>query len=146
MTPFQITVDCNDPDRLARFWAEALHYDLQGPPDGHDSWRAFWLSVGVSEDEVEEGYDSIVDPSGAAPRIWFQSVPEGKLVKNRLHLDLLVGGGRTVPLEERRRRVDDEAGRLIALGAIRRDTMDSSDQDHYAVAMADPEGNEFDIV
>ncbi|MGB9357152.1 MAG: VOC family protein [Acidimicrobiia bacterium] len=146
MATFQLTIDCSDPDRLARFWSAALAYDLQGPPDGHDSWRAFWLSVGVPEDEVEDGYDAIIDPTGDGPRIWFQRVAEVKSQKNRVHVDLLVGAGRGIPLEERRERVEAAVDRLIALGAARRHTMDSPDQDHYAVAMADPEGNEFDIV
>lgn len=146
MTPFQITIDCSDPDRLSLFWSKALDYALQPPPDGHDSWRAFWLSVGVSEDEAEDGYDAIIDPIGKGPRIWFQRVPEAKSQKNRLHFDLLVGGGRGIPLEERRERVEAEVDRLVSLGAVRRHTMDMPDQDHYAVAMTDPEGNEFDVV
>ena len=144
---FQITVDCGDPDHMARFWAEALPgYELQGPPEGHASWMAYWLSVGVPEDEVEDGYDSIVDTAGERPRVWFQQVPEAKSVKNRLHFDLLIGGGRSVPLDERRRRVRAEAERLVALGATVRHETDLPGQGHFAVAMADPEGNEFDIV
>lgn len=143
---YQITFDCADPDVMARFWASALRYELQGPPDGFDSWREYWISVGVPEDEVGDGYDSILDPDGSGPRVWFQQVPEGKTVKNRLHFDVLVGGGRSVPLDERRRRVDAEVDRLADLGASVRHVMDSPDQGHYAVAMADPEGNEFDVV
>lgn len=143
---FQITIDCADPDRMARFWAEALGYELQGPPDGFDSWSAYWISIGVPEDEVGDGYDSILDPTGNGPRMWFQQVPEGKSIKNRLHFDLLVGGGRTVPMEQRRKRVDAEAARLAGLGATERFTMDSPEIDHYFKAMSDPEGNEFDIV
>ena len=55
MTPFQITVDCADPIRMARFWAESLGYGLQSPPGQFDSWRDYWISVGVPEDEVEDG-------------------------------------------------------------------------------------------
>ena len=143
---FQITVDSNDPDLLARFWAATLGYELQGPPSGFSSWSEYWLSVGVPPDEVDDGYDAIVDPSGAGPRIWFQRVPEDKSVKNRMHFDLLVGGGRAVALDERRRRVDAEVSRLLELGAAVRHVMDAPDQDHYAVAMADPEANEFDVV
>lgn len=131
---------------MARFWAAALAYDLQEPPDEFESWAAYWVSVGVPEAEVEDGYDCIFDPAGRGPRIWFQRVPEAKTVKNRLHFDLLVGGGRTVPLEERRARVDAEAARLTARGAMERFTMDSPEIDHYFKAMSDPEGNEFDIV
>src|SRR5918994_4351983 len=108
-TRIQVTIDCADPDRLARFWAEALGYRLQEPPDGFDSWQAYWVSRGLPPEEVEDGYDAIVDPDGVGPRIWFQQVPEGKVVKNRLHLDLDVGGGRGAPLAARRERVDAEA-------------------------------------
>lgn len=147
MSDYQITFDCTHPDRMARFWAEALPgYELPGPPEGHASWREYWISVGVPEDEVEDGYDSIVDGSGTRPRIWFQQVPEAKAIKNRLHFDLLVGGGRAVPLDDRRRRVRAEADRLAALGASVRHEMDLPDQGHFAIAMADPEGNEFDVV
>ena len=143
---FQITIDCSDPDTMAQFWAPVLGYQLEGPPEPHTSWRAYWVSVGVPEDEVDDGYDSIVDPAGARPRIWFQQVPEPKQVKNRLHFDLLVGGGRTVPLSERKRRVREEANRATGLGATELRVMDNSEYDHFAIAMADPEGNEFDIV
>ena len=142
---FQITVDCADPDRMARFWAAALPgYELQGPPEGHATWREYWLSVGVPEDEVEDGYDSIVQASG--PRVWFQQVPEAKSIKNRLHFDLLVGGGRSVPLEDRRTRVRAEAQRLTGFGATVLREMDTPEAGHFAIAMADPEGNEFDVV
>jgi catechol 2,3-dioxygenase-like lactoylglutathione lyase family enzyme len=83
-TRIQVTIDCADPDRLARFWAEALGYRLQEPPDGFDSWQAYWVSRGLPPEEVEDGYDAIVDPDGVGPRIWFQPVPEGKVVKNPL--------------------------------------------------------------
>ena len=145
---FQVTIDCADPDGQARFWAAALHYELEGPPDPHATWRDYWISVGVPEAEAGDGdgYDSILDPTGRGPRMWFQQVPEGKSVKNRLHFDLLVGGGRGVPLEERKRRVHAEAARLEELGATVRRVMDNSTSDHYAIGMSDPEGNEFDIV
>ncbi len=145
-TSLQVTVDCADPDAQARFWASALRYELQGPPPPHVSWRDYWISVGVPADEVEDGFDAIVDPTGRGPRIWFQHVPEPKTAKNRLHFDLLVGGGRSVPLEERKRRVHSEADRLQVLGAAVRHVMDNSEHNHYAIAMADPEGNEFDVV
>ncbi|MFF4198347.1 VOC family protein [Nonomuraea sp. NPDC001831] len=50
----------------------------------------------MPEDELGEGdcNDSIVDPEGHGPRIWFQQVPEAETVKNRLHLDVKVGGKR----------------------------------------------------
>ena len=143
---YQITFDCRDPDRMARFWAPALGYELEAPPAPFESWKAYWLSVGVPEHEVEDGYDSIVDPAGVRPRIWFQSVPEAKQVKNRLHFDLLVGGGRSVPIEERRVRVETAIDRLAAAGAVVLRVMDNPEQGQFAAAMVDPEGNEFDVV
>ena len=143
---YQLTIDCADPDRMARFWATALSYDLQGPPAPYESWKDYWVSVGVPEDEVGDGYDSIIDPAGARPRVWFQQVPETKQIKNRLHFDLLVGGGRSVSIEERRARVRDEASRLASAGAVIIGETDSPDFDHFFIAMTDPEGNEFDIV
>jgi hypothetical protein len=145
MLRFQLVIDCADPDRLARFWAEALGYVFQTPPDGFDNWDDYWRDVGVPEEELGIGEDSIVDPEGGGPRIWFQIVPESKTIKNRLHLDISVGGDRTVPIEERKLRVDAEAQRLVALGATLTAEVPTEGLDHYAVAMTDPEGNEFDI-
>ena len=142
-TQSQVTIDCADPGRLARFWADALGYRLEEPPDGFASWQDYWVSRGLPPEEVEDGYDSIVDPDGVRPRIWFQPVPEPKVVKNRVHLDLGVSGGRQVPLATRRRRVDAEAERLVAAGATRLRVLSEEAVDHYAVVMADPEGNEF---
>jgi hypothetical protein len=86
-----------------------------------------------------------VDPDRQGPRIWFQVVPERKAAKNRLHLDISVSGGRAVPIETRRQRVDAEAARLAGLGAGFAGVPNAEGLDHYAVAMKDPEGNEFDI-
>jgi hypothetical protein len=65
--------------------------------------------------------------------------------KNRLRLDIGVSGGRAVPIGMRRQRVDAEAGRLAGLSALLVGALNSVGLDHYAVAMKDPEGNEFDI-
>src|SRR3954470_21333795 len=97
----QLVVACAAPDRLAHFWASALGSVVAPPPSGFDSWRAYWRSVGVPDEELDDGDDSIVDPEGGRPRIWFQKVPEGKVVKNRLHLDVQASGGRGVPMEVR---------------------------------------------
>ncbi|TXS30918.1 VOC family protein [Streptomyces sp. ms191] len=147
----QLTIDCDEPRKLVPFWAAALRYVPQPPPDGHATWREYWTATGVPEEELPEGVgelpESIVDPKGIGPRIWFQHVPEPKTVKNRLHLDLKVGGGREVPLAVRRERVDGEVARLTALGASILYTMDEPDgMDYYAVVLQDPEGNEFCIV
>lgn len=142
---FQLVVDCHDADRLAHFWAEALHYVVAPAPSGFATWDDFYRSIGVPEEELGVGDDSIVDPDGEGPRIWFQVVPETKSVKNRLHLDVNASGGREHPLEVRAERVEAEADRLVALGATRVRTIATDGLDHYAVAMLDPEGNEFDI-
>ncbi|MBA3308985.1 MAG: VOC family protein [Nocardioidaceae bacterium] len=142
---FQVCIDCADPDRLARFWASALGYELEPPPAGFASWDDYWRQVGVPEDELGGGADSIVDPDGQGPRLMFHIVPEGKTIKNRIHLDIHASGGRSVPIEVRRQRVDAEASRLADLGATRVRALQEEGLDHYAVAMRDPEGNEFDI-
>ena len=140
---FQLVVDCSDADRLARFWADALHYELAPAPAGFDTWQAFYRHLGLADDEIVEGADRISDPDGGGPRIWFHVVDEPKVVKNRLHLDIHASGSR--PLAERRQRVDEEAARLVGLGASTTGPLSRDDLDHYAVGMQDPEGNEFDI-
>lgn len=142
---FQLVIDCADPERLTRFWAAALGYVLEPIPDGFASWDDYWRSVGVPDEDLGIDADSIVDPDGHGPRIWFQIVPEAKTVKNRLHLDVHASGGRAVPIETRRQLVDAEAVRLASLGATLVRVLQPPGQDHYAVAMQDPEGNEFDI-
>ncbi|WP_112239276.1 VOC family protein [Kribbella monticola] len=142
---YQLVIDCREPEPLARFWAEALHYVIEPPPEGFDSWDDFYRSIGVPEEELGIGADSIADPNGEGPRIWFQIVPDEKTVKNRIHIDVNASGGRGSSLDIRRERVDAEAARLVALGATRLNTLTEEGLDHYAVAMTDPEGNEFDI-
>ena len=148
---FQLVIDCKDPDLLARFWAAALGYVLEPPPAGFDTWDDWRRDVGFPDDELGIGADSIIDPRGEGPRIWFRVEPDAKVVKNRLHLDLHVSGGRSVvdsrsePLATRMQRVDAEARRLTDLGATRTVVMSAEGLDHYAVGMKDPEGNEFDI-
>ena len=145
---WQLTIDCADPERLVRFWAVALGYVPAPPPDGHATWREYYLSIGVPEDELGDGdaLDRLVDPSGRGPAIWFQQVPERKTLKNRLHIDIKVGCGRSVPLTERRSRVDALIAELLAAGATVIRVRDLHEQGRYAVQMADPEGNEFDVV
>ena len=142
---FQLVIDCTDPERLARFWAAALRYEVEPPPDGFASWDDYWRDMGVPDEDLGIEADSIIDPGGAGPRIWFQVVPEPKTVKNRLHLDICASGGRAVPMATRRQRVDAEARRLTALGATMIKVLEEEGLDHYAVAMKDPEDNEFDI-
>jgi Glyoxalase-like domain len=138
-TRTQIVFDCADPDALAHFWADALHYQVQPPPPGFDTWEDFLRAHNVPEDRWDSA-SAIVDPDGVLPRIYFQKVPEPKQVKNRIHLDLNQGTRETPP-EERRARVDMEVERLKGLGA--RELYRKSEFGEYHVTMADPEGNEF---
>ncbi len=139
-TRFQVTFDCADPDRLARFWAVALGYRLQDPPPGFDSWEAFLRHAGVPEEDWSSA-SSVVDPDGVGPRLLFQRVPEGKVAKNRVHLDLNVGGGREVPEETRRANVDARVALLVEHGATK--VSDMSEHGERWVVMRDPEGNEL---
>jgi len=140
-TRVQVVFDCADPARQAAFWAEALHYQIEGPPDGFASWDDWARAEGIPEAAWNDAR-AIEDPDGAGPRLYFQRVPEGKVAKNRVHLDLNVSGSTRVPLEERRARVDAEVARLIALGATdRRGAMEQAGE--YWVRMNDPEDNEF---
>jgi Glyoxalase-like domain len=143
--PYQLVIDCTSPEPFAHFWAEALHYVIEPAPPGFDSWDDFYRSIGLPEDDLGIGDDRIADPNGEGPSIWFQVVPERKSIKNRIHIDVEASGDRDTPLELRRERVEAEAERLVSLGATRLQTIDEEGLDHYAVAMADPEGNEFDI-
>ena len=141
-TSVQVVLDCADPGALARFWAAALHYEIQPPPPGHDSWESFLQAVGVPTEDWNAA-SAVVDPAGAGPRLYFQRVPEPKAGKNRLHLDLNVGGGHAARLAERQQRVEAEVERLTALGAreLSRHANERFDESH--VVLADPEGNEF---
>jgi len=142
-TSIQLVFDTADPGREAEFWAAALHYELQPPPGDYATWDEFLRAEHVPESEWNDS-SAIVDPEGKGPRMYFQKVPEGKTAKNRLHMDLNVGGGRATSLEERIKRVDAEVARLKALGAS--DHRGSgSEPGGYWVRMNDPEGNEFCI-
>lgn len=139
-TSIQVTFDCADPNRLAQFWATALGYKLQEPPEGYASWEAFLAAQGVPQEQWSS-MSAVVDPDKVGPRLLFQRVPEPKTVKNRVHLDVNIGGGFGTALDERRRRVDAEAKRLAGAGATQLRTFDENGE--YWTVMQDPEGNEF---
>jgi catechol 2,3-dioxygenase-like lactoylglutathione lyase family enzyme len=139
-TPVQITFDSADPDKLARFWAAALGYKLQDPPEGYASWQEWLAEQGIPETEWNSA-SAIVDPDGTGPRIYFQRVPEGKTTKNRVHLDVNVGGGPGTPVGERREHVATEVARMVELGATKVSVYD--ERGEHWVVMNDPEGNEF---
>ena len=142
MVRFQLVIDCADPDRMARFWASALHYEFAPAPDGFATWDDFHRHLGFAEEDLAHGEDHLRDPDGAGPRIWFQKVPEIKTIKNRLHLDVSASGSPDLPEATRRARIDAEALRLAGLGAT---MLTDLRNEHFAVAMMDPEGNEFDL-
>ncbi len=140
-TKVQVVFDCADPGAQAEFWRQALHYISPAPPPPHASWEDWARAEGIPEDAWNDA-SAVEDPDGIGPRLFFQRVPESKVAKNRMHLDLNVGGGNSVALEERRTRVDAEVGRLKALGATdERGAIEK--QGEYWVRMNDPEGNEF---
>jgi glyoxalase superfamily protein len=134
----QVTFDCGDPGALARFWAQALGYVEQQPPQGFSSWPAFLESVGVPESEWESA-SAVVDPAGRGPRLFFQKVPEGKTAKNRVHIDVNVSTG--LEGAEGRAAVEAEAARLVDLGATELRHVDRNGE--FWVVLQDPEGNEL---
>ncbi|MEU1897488.1 VOC family protein [Nocardiopsis dassonvillei] len=145
----QITFDTHDPRALSSFWRDVLGYVHPGPPgadlpEGADplaAWDAFLEQVGVPEDQ-RNTRSAIEDPEGHGPRLFFQRVPEDKVVKNRLHLDVRVAPG--LLGEERMAALEAECARLLALGAtrVRRHEPEPPMETGFIV-MADPEGNEF---
>jgi catechol 2,3-dioxygenase-like lactoylglutathione lyase family enzyme len=138
---FQVTIDCADPARLARFWAEALGYQVQGPPAGYATWDEALDAFNVPTERRNDAA-AVIDPDGTGPRVFLQRVPEGKQTKNRLHLDVRVAPGLTG--EERMRALAAEADRLTTLGAAqlyRFEPAPPLESGH--IVLADPEGNEF---
>lgn len=137
---FQVTIDCADPDRLAHFWAEALGYVIQPPPAGFESWIDFLKAQSVPE-ALWNSASAIVDPAGSGTRIFFQQVPEPKSIKNRVHLDVNVGGGLDAAPDEKRGRVAAAVDHLISKGATQ--IGEHEERGEHWVIMKDPEGNEF---
>ncbi|MEV4006613.1 VOC family protein [Actinomadura sp. NPDC049753] len=137
----QITFDCADPAAMAAFWAEALGYRLQDPPGGFASWDEALEAMGVPQENRNDA-SAVVDPGGSGPRVFFQRVPEGKQVKNRVHLDVRAAPG--LDGDERMAALEAEADRLVSHGATRLQRHDPKPPlDAGHIVMADPEGNEF---
>jgi Glyoxalase-like domain len=120
-TVLAVTFDCHDPVVIAAFWATALAYEPY--KDGA------WDRVGDSDAIYLE------DPTGVGPTLCFIEVPESKVVKNRVHLDLISDAS-----------MDAEVERLTAAGAHAmttfREAEDATEPWIWTV-MQDPEGNEF---
>jgi hypothetical protein len=137
---FQVTFDCAEPERLARFWCEVLGYVVPPPPEGFATWDAFKRS---QPPEQRDSWFACIDPSGVGPRLYFQRVPEGKTVKNRVHLDVRVGTG--LVGEERLAVLEAECARLVAIGAVHVRTLYADEENESCIPMLDIEGNEFCI-
>jgi Glyoxalase-like domain len=138
----QLVIDCADPHPLAEWWAQTLGWTVepqdeafiesmveQGQASQHDTaryrGRLVWRTAAAIHPDPEK------DPDNGSPRIYFQGVPEPKVVKNRLHVDLRNVG------EDR----DAVVARLVERGAtvVRR----ASQGPHSWVTLTDPQGNEF---
>jgi hypothetical protein len=134
----QITFDCAEPERVARFWCEVLGYVVPPPPEGFATWDDFDRSL---PPERQGAAFVCGDPSGVGPRLFFQRVPEGKVVKNRVHLDVRVGTG--LVGAERLAALEAERDRLIALGAVEYQVLLADGFNESCIVMQDIEGNEF---
>jgi glyoxalase superfamily protein len=117
----ELAIDCADPGRLARFWCSVLGYDVLDEEVG---------IVTIGSPLVPEGKRR---PGPVPPTLTFAQVPESKIVKNRVHLDVN-------PTD---REQDEEVSRLLDLGAQRADV---GQGDQSWVVLADPEGNEFCVL
>jgi len=108
-----ITFDCADPARVAAFWSAVLGY---GEPGGDRDEGNTWAHCQPRE--------------GSGPNLYFQRVPEPKVVKNRVHLDVAAFTG-----------LDAAVAQLEQLGARRGQRFDEGGSTWFT--MFDPEGNEF---
>jgi len=136
----QVTFACEDPGRLAEFWAGALGYMLQPPPPGFDTWDDFADSVGIPEMKRND-ISAVVDPDGVGPRILFERWDAGQPNK-RVHIDVNVVVDPDLEAEERERRFEEERERLEDLGASFHRIASGMAGETW-MEMYDPEGNWF---
>ena len=134
----QVTFDCADPVRVGRFWCEVLGYVAPPPPEGTASWDDYERTLPPGE---QGAWFAATDPTGKGPRLYFQRVPEGKVTKNRVHLDVRVATG--LVGEERLAVLEAECARLEALGAVRGRLLLADEENESCQNMQDVEGNEF---
>jgi catechol 2,3-dioxygenase-like lactoylglutathione lyase family enzyme len=130
-----LTLDCADPAKLAEFWKLALGYEDQPPPAPFKTREEWLASFDLPEDDEGDGA-WLHDPTGAGPTLSLLQVPEPKVAKNRLHIDIRVS--RAGAPEERWKLITETVAHLTAAGA----SVVREDPEHHVV-MADPEGNEF---
>ena len=145
----QVTFDAHDPRALSSFWRDVLGYVHPAPPgvelpadaDPLAAWDDFLERAGVPADERNRA-SAIQDPDGLGPRVFFQQVPEGKVAKNRVHLDVRAAPG--LVGEERMAVLEAECHRLVGLGAARVQRYEPDPPMGLGhIVMTDPEGNEF---
>ncbi len=134
----QVTFDCAEPERVGRFWCEVLGYVVPPPPEGFATWEDFDRALPA---EHQGSAFACEDPTGVGPRLFFQRVPEGKVVKNRVHLDVRVGTG--LVGAERLAALEAECARLLAVGATRVRLLTADEVNESCLVMQDVEGNEF---
>jgi hypothetical protein len=137
---FQVSADSLRPHVLADWWAETLGWEVE-PSDEAFIRRMIAEGYATEEKDTIVHRGSLVWKEGAAirhpdgitgaPRVHFQLVPDEKIVKNRMHLDVRVGDGE----------VEQVLARLIERGATF--LYHGRQGPHTWVTMADPEGNEF---
>lgn len=117
---------------MSRFWSTALGYVEEPPPAGYLSWEDFLRVNGIPV-PPPGSIGAIVDPDDVGPRILFLRVPEAKIVKNRVHLDIRTGRSD----DEKQAKIDA----LRAAGATEVRRVD--EHGSWWMIMTDPEGNEF---
>ena len=123
---YTLAVDCRDAPALARWGADVLDWRVRD--EGDDE-------VVIGPRPAAGGRAADIPVEQRVPALAFGPVPEGKQVKNRLHLELAPRAG------------DDheaEVSRLLGLGATRADVGQRGDESW--VVLADPEGNEFCVL
>jgi len=120
-----ICFDCERPAPLARFWAAALGYHVR---EYTEADLASLRAAGI--DDVEDDPTVAVDGPDGAVSLWFGTVPEGKVVKNRVHLDLMPDTG-----------MEEEVERLVGLGGAVQRVFE--EEGIRWTVMLDPERNEF---
>ena len=108
----RLCIDANDVDRVSQFWMSAFGYEARDT-EVLDSWR------------------HLEPPGDHLPKLTIQPVPEGKTIKNRLHLDVFVA------------EPDPWIARCVELGGEL--LWRSEEPDDWFQVIADPEGNEFCI-
>ncbi|WP_086826454.1 VOC family protein [Allokutzneria sp. NRRL B-24872] len=118
----ELAIDCSDHHALARFWCAVLDYEVRHEDDE---------IVTIGSPAVPEGRDR---PGPVPPTLTFARVPEGKTIKNRLHIDVNATD----------REQADEVQRLLDLGARHADVGQTGEESW--VTLADPEGNEFCVL